>query len=112
MLDADAVDLPEWSDGFDDIALDDASDLLFRSPLAFADEPSLLDPQPHHQQPASTRHCDLSRWSWPAAEAPSVPVASFGRKTDVAGKAAARLERKAEQNRRVAICTVRHRSVP
>lgn len=103
MLDADVAELPDWSAGYDDVSFDETSDLLFGTTFACADEPFLLAPQPGPQQQAgSASHDQPDSRSAPAAAATSMQsTPTPPRKgADAAGKAAGRLEKKAEQNRR------------
>ena len=96
MHDASGTDPQGWSGGFEDVPFDEASDLLFNVPFSFADEPRLLDPL-SHQEAVSSDPCR----SQLAPEAVPLPVAPIPPQTkaETVGKAAARLEKKAEQNR-------------
>ncbi len=103
MLDADVAELPDWSAGYGDVSFDETSDvLLFGTTFACADEPILLAPQPGPQQASSPSHKQPDSRSAPAAGTTSVqPTPIPPRKgADPAAKAAGRLEKKAEQNRR------------
>ena len=103
MLDADAADL-QW---LDDFAFDETSDLLITPSLAFFDESRHVgvSPAPAFEVGSgSTRHEVFNRPEAVFSEV-SEQVSSNPRqrKADTAGKASARLEKKAEQNRR-AVC--------
>ena len=101
MIDADGADL-QW---LDDFPFDETSDVLLTPPLAFADDLGHLDllPGPASDIGTSSTRDESDHGSQPLAGAASEHVSRSPRqeKTDTAGKAAARLARKAEQNRPV-----------
>ena len=113
MLDADAAEFPDWSAGYGDVSFDETSDLLFGTTFACADEPFLLVPQPGPQQASGSSHDQPDSRTAPAAAATSLQSNPTPprRGADAAGKAAGRLEKKAEQNRRAVFADIWRRGI-
>ena len=100
MLEPDAGDL-QW---LDDLTFDETSDLLYTPALAFVDDSDRVGllPRPASELGTGRTRDDSEYGSHPMSGAASdqISCAPQQERADTAGKAAAKLARKAEQNRR------------